>query len=60
MTPNQCPNCIHFIDEVLFDEKDMGFFKCKAFDRIPQEVLSGEKDHSENIEGDNGYKYTPS
>ena len=52
----QCNSCKHF--QGIFD----GLGRCKAFPMledksIPDEILSGEKDHLSNIEGDGGIKY---
>lgn len=46
----QCPTCKHY----------NGTFTCDAYpDRIPDEILTGEYDHTEPFEGDNGIQYEP-
>jgi len=48
-----CINCKHRID----DTKKMW---CKAFDEIPEIIISGESDHSEPLpEQDNDIVYEP-
>lgn len=45
---DQCVSCKHFL----------GLLQCEAFpDRIPQEILTGEHDHSKAYPGDNGIRF---
>jgi hypothetical protein len=46
----QCVFCKNYNSEL----------KCKAFpDGIPEEILTGEHDHTEPFEGDNGIRFEP-
>jgi len=46
---NQCLFCKHYI-----------YLSCKAFpDEIPDEIFTGEYDHTEPYEGDNGIRFEP-
>ena len=48
-----CYSCARFVDD-LFD------WHCEAFpDGIPQEIIDGELDHHEPIEGDHGLQFIP-
>jgi len=52
MQPTQCISCKHYL----------GVHKCEAFggytgDDIPSEIFTGQHDHSEPYEGDNGIRY---
>ena len=50
---SQCLDCKNFIEK----NRD-GVFICKAFPNgIPDEVFWNEVNHTENIDGDNGFKY---
>lgn len=45
-----CDNCKHYLSEL----------RCLAFpDGIPDDILSGEFDHTQPHEGDNGIQYEP-
>ena len=45
-----CGECKHFT----------GSLKCKAFDKIPIEILSGENDHEKPLPGQKGdFVFTP-
>lgn len=47
----QCENCKHYLSGL----------RCVAFpDGIPDDILSGEFDHTQPHEDDNGIQYTPS
>lgn len=49
-----CFDCKH-LDEFSFDP-----LKCQAFpEGIPEEILTGEHDHSKPFEGDNGIQFEP-
>lgn len=39
MTTNRCFNCVNYL----------GDLSCMAFDRIPDEILTGENNHSEPL-----------
>ena len=43
----QCYECKHYIDGVT----------CMAFEKIPEEIYTGEFDHTEPYPGDQGYRY---
>ena len=46
----QCLRCKHFKD----------FLKCNAFLKgIPEEILTGEHDHTKPFKGDNGILFKP-
>ena len=46
-----CIDCKHF---------NMTEVNCTAFpDGIPLEIMSGENDHTDEVEGDNGIRYEP-
>ena len=46
----QCFLCKHYI----------GVMRCKAFpEKIPEEIMTGFKDHSKPYPGDNGIRYEP-
>ena len=46
----QCAECEHFY----------GFLTCAAFpEGIPHEIVTGEVDHTEPYEGDNGIRFEP-
>lgn len=50
MIGTQCPRCKHY----------QGDLKCEAFPRgIPEEIITGEFDHTETYEGDRGIRYEP-
>jgi len=52
--PPQCIVCIHY------NSDDVVKYSCKAFpDRIPDEILEGEHDHSKPFKGDNGIRFLP-
>ena len=47
---SQCQGCIHYKLKLL----------CKAFpDGIPEELLTGEIDHTKPYKGDNGITFEP-
>jgi hypothetical protein len=49
--------CIHFRRPV--GPSDDPVFVCKAFPLgVPEEVLSGANDHTHEISGDDGFRYT--
>ena len=49
-TSDQCAICKHHL----------GLQQCKAFPmRIPQRIYSGEHDHREPFQGDNGIRWEP-
>jgi len=58
----QCQICANYGPDKIKDLSKLGeetVFVCRAFPRgIPQEILAG-KPHDENVEGDNGIKFTP-
>ena len=44
----QCHDCLHYSGE----------FKCEAFlEGIPRAIYTGEHDHKEEFEGDNGIRF---
>jgi hypothetical protein len=44
----QCPDCLHY----------RGDFKCEAFpEGIPEEIYTGEHDHTLGFKGDNGIRF---
>jgi len=45
-----CNICKHFI---------LGTISCKAFERIPDEILDCEDDHKLPVRGDNGIQWEP-
>ena len=49
MTSDQCVLCRHYEGEQV----------CKAFDRIPQFIFTGEYDHREPYPGDHGIQFEP-
>jgi len=50
MLPVQCAMCKHLIEGV----------KCKAYpDKIPEEIITGEHDHTKPYKGDNGIRFEP-
>lgn len=50
MISTQCVTCKFY----------RGLTECDAFpEGIPQDIFSGEKDHTEPIEGDNGIQWQP-
>ena len=49
MTSDQCILCRHY----------EGGQVCKAFDRIPQVIFTGEHDHREPYPGDHGIQFEP-
>jgi hypothetical protein len=52
--PPQCIACIHY------NSDDVVKFSCKAFpNRIPDEILEGEHDHSKPFKGDGGIRFEP-
>ena len=54
MVSKQCLNCMH-----LLDAGD-GPLNCLAFpEGIPEEIVTGQVDHSTPYEGDLGFRYTP-
>jgi len=63
MTPAQCQICEHYGPAKIEDFTQMGeetVFVCRAFPKgIPQDLLSAKIPHDENVEGDNGIKFTP-
>lgn len=62
LPPSYCRDCIHYqgMKERLSTMTDDFDFVCVAFPAgIPQEILSGEFDHSEEYEGDKGLRFTP-
>lgn len=57
MISRQCTNCLHRIDSAV---SDSGGTICLAFpEGIPEEIETGEVDHSTPYPGDNGYQYEP-
>ena len=48
-----CNNCVNY------DRKNNAEITCRAFnpDRIPDEILNGENDHTEPFPGDNGIQF---
>ena len=50
---SQCMDCKNYIDR-----RADGKHICKAYpEGIPDEIFWNKKLHTENIDGDNGYKY---
>jgi len=50
---NYCPNCSNLI---MTEE----FLVCSAFTKgIPEEILTGEVDHTKPYKGDNGIQFEP-
>lgn len=50
---SQCLDCKNFIEKT-----ENGTFICKAFPNgIPEDVFWNKIYHTENIDGDNGFKY---
>jgi hypothetical protein len=50
MTNNLCNNCKHYV----------GGLTCLAFERIPNQILSGNNDHSKPLKGQNeDYTFEP-
>lgn len=45
----QCVKCKNYIK----------FYKCKAFEKIPDDILSGKHDHKKTFKGDNGILFDP-
>ena len=53
-----CVDCIHFGGVVQPDGTEQTErYACKAFDRIPDEILSGESQHRKPFRGDGGVQY---
>ena len=53
MESNYCPNCSNLI---MTEE----FLVCSAFTKgIPEEILTGEIDHTKPYKGDNGITFEP-
>lgn len=49
-----CSGCVHY------DSKNASFKRCEAFpDGIPQEIFSGENEHTSAYPGDNGIQFEP-
>lgn len=54
MISRQCFNCIHLVESG--SDKPI----CLAFpEGIPEEIITGEVDHSKPYAGDNGFMYEP-
>ncbi len=53
---DQCARCKHLSSESPAD--GIGS-KCKAFSRIPQEILEGKHDHKLPFPGDRGVRFEP-
>jgi len=50
MTSYQCPSCKHYL----------GLSECEAFpDGIPEQIITGEHDHTEPYPGDSGIRFEP-
>ena len=50
MMPIQCASCKNYIDDM----------RCEAYQvSIPYVILTGEHDHAEPYEGDNGIQFEP-
>ncbi|MBT9174344.1 MAG: hypothetical protein DDT21_02758 [Syntrophomonadaceae bacterium] len=52
----QCVRCRHWS---LERPKDFIGSKCKAFQRIPREILEGKHDHRRPFSGDGGIRFEP-
>jgi len=48
----RCFSCRHYQGP-----EPSGGFKCAAFERIPQEILDNEVDHTKPFKGDRGVRY---
>lgn len=56
MTYCERERCKHFFGPM--GPKDIPLFVCRAFPKgIPEEILSGEVNHTESYPGDNGFRY---
>jgi len=44
-----CKKCKNYLDGA----------RCEAFSRIPDEIMTGEHDHTEPYEGDGGIRFEP-
>ncbi|MGV8164637.1 MAG: hypothetical protein ACLKAK_07255 [Alkaliphilus sp.] len=54
MYGEQCVRCKHFSAE---EPEDFIGSKCKAFPRIPREILEGKRDHRQPFPGDGGIRF---
>lgn len=54
----QCFDCRHF-DEDWAIGTDSPYYKCRAFEKIPDKILLNEHDHKEPYPGDNGIRFEP-
>lgn len=51
----QCKCCKHLIRGLIKQKAP----RCAAFRRVPDDILSGEHDHTKPYEGDNGIRFEP-
>lgn len=51
-----CPTCRHMIGV----DVEAGRYICVAFpDGVPDEIMTGEIDHTQPVDGDHGIRYEP-
>lgn len=52
LLPPACSFCTHYLGE-----DDTADRECLAFKQIPDNIIKGFDDHTEEIEGDNGFRF---
>ena len=53
-----CRSCAHYLGVHSVDGSERSeHHRCEAFDQIPREILAGENDHRNPVDGDNGIRY---
>lgn len=56
MISRQCSNCVNLSNAVNKEGRPV----CMAFpDGIPEEIITGDADHSKPYPGDHGFQYDP-